>query len=75
LLKAGIFLISAIDRSVATAKSGRIIKVGNSGMEGAEVPRMKVGERQTFETLISEEALLFSKYLRKNGLESKNPKR
>ena len=44
-------------------------------MEGAEVPRMKVGERQTFETLISEEALLFSKYLRKNGLESKNPKR
>ena len=29
-----------------------------------EIPRMKVGERQTFETLISEEALLFAKYLR-----------
>ena len=29
-----------------------------------EIPRMKVGKRQTFETLISEEALLFAKYLR-----------
>jgi CRISPR-associated protein Cas1 len=29
-----------------------------------EVPRMKVGNRQTIETLISEEALLFAKYLR-----------
>ena len=29
-----------------------------------EIPRMKVGQRQTFETLISEEALLFAKYLR-----------
>jgi len=28
------------------------------------VPRMKVGERQTIETLINEEALLFAKYLR-----------
>jgi hypothetical protein len=27
----GIFLISTIDRSVGAAKSGRIIKVGNSG--------------------------------------------
>lgn len=29
-----------------------------------EIPRIKVGERQTIETLISEEALLFTKYLR-----------
>ncbi len=30
-----------------------------------EIPRVKVGERQTIETLINEEALLFAKYLRK----------
>ncbi len=30
-----------------------------------EIPRMKVGERQTIETLSNEEALLFAKYLRK----------
>jgi hypothetical protein len=29
-----------------------------------EVPRIKVGERQTIETLINEETLLFAKYLR-----------
>jgi hypothetical protein len=29
-----------------------------------EIPRMRVGKRQTFETLISEEALLLAKYLR-----------
>jgi CRISPR-associated protein Cas1 len=29
-----------------------------------EIPRIKVGERQTVETLINEEALLFAKYLR-----------
>jgi len=29
-----------------------------------EIPRMKVGNRQTIETLISEETLLFAKYLR-----------
>lgn len=29
-----------------------------------EVPRTKVGQRQTIETLISKEALLFAKYLR-----------
>jgi hypothetical protein len=28
------------------------------------IPRIKVGERQTIETLINEEALLFAKYLR-----------
>jgi len=29
-----------------------------------EIPRIKVGERQTIETLINEKALLFAKYLR-----------
>jgi phosphotransacetylase len=29
-----------------------------------ETPRIKVGERQTIETLINEEALLFAMYLR-----------
>lgn len=29
-----------------------------------EIPRIKIGERQTIETLINEEALLFAKYLR-----------
>ena len=29
-----------------------------------EVPRIKVGRRQTLETLINEEALLFARYLR-----------
>ena len=30
-----------------------------------EVPRVRVGKRQTVETLINEEAWLFAKYLRK----------
>jgi len=30
----------------------------------AEIPRIRVGERQEIETLINEEALLFAKYLR-----------
>jgi hypothetical protein len=30
-----------------------------------DIPRIKVGKRQTLETLINEEALLFAKYLRK----------
>jgi CRISPR/Cas system-associated endonuclease Cas1 len=29
-----------------------------------DIPRIRVGERQTIETLINEEALLFAKYLR-----------
>jgi len=29
-----------------------------------EIPRIKVGKRQTLETLICEEALLFAQYLR-----------
>jgi CRISPR-associated protein Cas1 len=38
-----------------------------------EIPRMKVGKRQTFETLINEEALLFAKYLR-NERKDWNPR-
>lgn len=33
-------------------------------MAFVDIPRIKVGERQTIETLINEEALLFAKYLR-----------
>jgi hypothetical protein len=29
-----------------------------------EIPRIRVGKKQTIETLINEEALLFAKYLR-----------
>jgi len=38
-----------------------------------EIPRIKVGERQTIETLINEEALLLAKYLR-NENERWNPR-
>jgi hypothetical protein len=38
-----------------------------------EIPRMKVGKRQEFETLINEEALLLAKYLR-NERKSCNPR-
>jgi hypothetical protein len=39
----------------------------------AEIPRIRVGERQEIETLINEEALLFAKYLRKE-IEKWNPR-
>ena len=38
-----------------------------------ELPRIKVGTKQTFETLINEEALLFAKYLR-NERKEWNPR-
>jgi hypothetical protein len=39
-----------------------------------EIPRIKVGERQTIETLMNEEALLLAKYQRRNRcLGSKTP--
>lgn len=34
-----------------------------------EIPRIRVGNRQTFETLICEEAFLFAKFLREEGKE------
>ena len=39
-------------------------KLNNNFETNVVVPRIKVEERQTIETLISEEALLFAKYLR-----------
>lgn len=39
-------------------------KLNNYFETTVEIPRIKVGERQTIETLISEDALLFAKYLR-----------
>jgi CRISPR-associated protein Cas1 len=38
-----------------------------------EIPRIKVGERQTIETLINEEAMLFGKYVR-NEISIWNPR-
>ena len=38
-----------------------------------EIPRIKVGERQTIETLTNEEALIFAKYLR-NEIEEWKPR-
>jgi len=38
-----------------------------------EIPRIKVGKRQTIETLINEEALLLAKYLR-DERETWNPR-
>jgi len=38
-----------------------------------EVPRIRIGKRQTIETLINEEALLFAKYLR-NERETWSPR-
>lgn len=32
-----------------------------------DIPRIKVGNKQTLETLINEEALLFAKFLRKEN--------
>jgi hypothetical protein len=39
-------------------------KLNNYFETNVESPRIKVGERQTIETLINEEELLFAKYLR-----------
>lgn len=38
-----------------------------------EVPRIKVGQRQTIENLINEEGLLFAKYLR-HEIKTWNPR-
>ena len=47
----------------------RLTRVFMNGLDGlfeskVDVPRIKVGKRQSVETLIGEEALLFAKYLR-----------
>ncbi len=40
------------------------MKLDNLFEYTVEIPRMKIGQRQTLETLINEEAFLFSKFLR-----------
>jgi len=46
-------------------KTSDLMKKLNNYLEGrVDVPRIKHGQRQTLETLINEEALLFAKYLR-----------
>ena len=46
-------------------KTSDLMKKLNAYFESkVEIPRIRVGKRQTIETLINEEALLFAKYLR-----------
>lgn len=46
-------------------ETGELMRELDLFFEGrVEIPRIRVGQRQTFETLINEEALLFAKYLR-----------
>ena len=44
-------------------------KLNNYFETTVEIPRIKVGKRQTIETLINEEVLLFAKYLRNERME------
>ena len=47
------------------SQTRQLMKQLNAFFEAiVEVPRIKIGKRQTIETLISEEALLFAKFLR-----------
>jgi CRISPR/Cas system-associated endonuclease Cas1 len=48
-------------------------KLNNYFETTVEIPRIKVGERQTIETLISEESLLLAKYLR-NDIKTWKPR-
>lgn len=48
-------------------KTGELIKALNSILKSnIEIPRIKVGKKQTIETLINEEVLLFAMYLRED---------
>ena len=50
---------------LSDAKTGEMLKRLNRYLEGmVELPRIRIGKRQTIETLISEEALLLGKFLR-----------
>ena len=50
---------------MARAQSRDLTKDLNAFFESdVELPRMKVGGKQTIETLVGEEALLFAKYVR-----------
>ena len=45
------------------------VKLNDYFETNVEIPRMRVGKRPILETLVSEEALLFAKYLRKEEKE------
>ena len=45
-------------------KTTDLMKLGIHFESKVEIPRIKHGKKQTLETLINEEALLFAKYLR-----------
>jgi len=50
---------------LSDAKTGEMLKRLNRYLEGTiEIPRIRIGNRQTLETLINEEALLFARFLR-----------
>ena len=50
---------------LSDAKTREMLKLLNKYLEGmVEVPRIRIGRKQTIETLINEEALLLAKYLR-----------
>jgi hypothetical protein len=56
------------------AKNGEFLKRLNLYFKSkVEIPRIKVGKKQEIETLIAEEALLFTKYLREET-EEWNPR-
>ena len=56
------------------AKTREMLKHLNQYLEGmVEVPRIRIGKRQTIDTLISEEALLLAKFLR-NERRTWNPR-
>jgi len=47
------------------AKTREMLKCLNQYLEGmVAIPRMRIGNRQTIETLISEEALLLARFIR-----------
>jgi len=45
-------------------KTADLMKLNSYFESKAQIPRIKHGNRQTLETLINEEALLFAKFLR-----------
>ena len=48
--------------------TGEMLKGLNQYLEGkVDVPRIRIGKRQTIETLINEETLLLAKFLRDEG--------
>jgi len=50
---------------LSDTKTGEMLKLLNRYLEGmVELPRIRIGKRQTIETLINEEALLLAKFLR-----------